>query len=77
MGRITGTDVCVAYIKEITNPKIVDEVKKRLGRIDIDGVLESGYIRCISSSLVREIKFCTGKISSCSAARENMPWPLR
>ncbi|MFZ5652325.1 MAG: spore germination protein [Bacillota bacterium] len=44
VGRITGTDVCVAYIKGIANPKIVDEVKKRLGRIDIDGVLESGYI---------------------------------
>lgn len=44
VGRVTGTDVCVAYIKGIVNPKIVDEVKKRLGRIDIDGVLESGYI---------------------------------
>ncbi len=44
VGRITKTDVCVAYIKGIVNPKIVDEVKKRLKRIDIDGVLESGYI---------------------------------
>ncbi|MFZ5643673.1 MAG: spore germination protein [Bacillota bacterium] len=44
VGRITRTDVCVAYIQGIANPKIVDEVKKRLKRIDIDGVLESGYI---------------------------------
>lgn len=44
VGRITKTVVCVAYIKGVVNPKIVDEVKKRLGRIDIDGVLESGYI---------------------------------
>lgn len=44
VGRVTKTDVCVAYIKGVVNPKIVVEVKKRLGRIDIDGVLESGYI---------------------------------
>jgi len=44
VGRVTRTVVCVAYIKGIANPKIVDEVKKRLERIDIDGVLESGYI---------------------------------
>ncbi|MCL4440970.1 MAG: spore germination protein [Firmicutes bacterium] len=44
LGRITNTDVCIAYIKGVVNPKIVDEVKKRLHRIDIDGVLESGYI---------------------------------
>jgi len=44
VGRITKTDVCVAYIKGIVNHKIVDEVMKRLRRIDIDGVLESGYL---------------------------------
>ncbi|GBF35115.1 spore germination protein GerKA [Desulfocucumis palustris] len=44
VGRVTGTDVCVAYIKGIANPKIVEEVKKRLERIELDGVLESGYI---------------------------------
>ncbi|MCL5290164.1 MAG: spore germination protein [Bacillota bacterium] len=44
VGKVTKTVVCVAYIKGIVNPKIVDEVKKRLVRIDIDGVLESGYI---------------------------------
>ncbi|MFZ5645100.1 MAG: spore germination protein [Bacillota bacterium] len=44
VGRISNTDICIAYIKGIVNPKIVGEVKKRLDRIDIDGVLESGYI---------------------------------
>lgn len=44
VGRVTKTDVCVAYIKEIVDCKLVDEVLKRLQRIDIDGVLESGYL---------------------------------
>jgi spore germination protein KA len=32
------------YIKEVANDKIVEEVHKRLDNIDIDGILESGYI---------------------------------
>jgi len=44
VGGVTQTDICVAYIKGIVNTKLVDEVKKRLQRIDIDGVLESGYL---------------------------------
>ncbi|MGM0880391.1 MAG: spore germination protein [Bacillota bacterium] len=44
IGRVTKTDVAVMYIKGIVNDKIVEEVRKRLDRIDIDGILESGYI---------------------------------
>lgn len=44
LGRHTRTDVGVLYIKGIANPSIVEEVLKRLNTIDIDGVLESGYI---------------------------------
>lgn len=44
IGRVTRTDVCIAYIRGIANDKIVEELRKRLGRIDIDGILESGYI---------------------------------
>lgn len=44
LGRVTQTEVCIAYINGIVNPKIVREVKKRLRRVDIDGVLESGYL---------------------------------
>ena len=32
------------FIKGIVNDKVVEEVRKRLDRIDIDGILESGYI---------------------------------
>lgn len=45
IGKRTKTDIAVVYINDIANPKYVNEVKKRLKNIDIDGVLESGYIQ--------------------------------
>lgn len=44
IGRRTKTDVSIVYVKGIANDKIVEEVRRRLNRIDIDGILESGYI---------------------------------
>lgn len=44
IGRRTKTDVAVVYIKGIANDKVIQEVHTRLDRIDIDGILESGYI---------------------------------
>jgi spore germination protein len=44
IGKVTQTDVVVAYIDGIVTPSLVDEVRRRLQRIEIDGILESGYI---------------------------------
>ena len=44
IGRVTQTDVAMMYINGIANDKIVGEVRTRLGRIDVDSILESGYI---------------------------------
>ncbi|MEB4793393.1 spore germination protein [Paenibacillus chondroitinus] len=44
IGRVTQTTVSMMYIKGIVNDKIVAEVRQRLERIDIDGILESGNI---------------------------------
>ena len=44
IGRITATDVSVVYIKGVASPPLVNQVKERLQRIDIDGILESGYL---------------------------------
>lgn len=44
LGRRTRTEVCVVYIRNIANPKIVAEVWRRIKRINIDAVLESGYL---------------------------------
>lgn len=44
IGTVTKTDICVTYIDGLVNPATVTEVKNRLGQIDTDSILESGYI---------------------------------
>jgi spore germination protein KA len=44
IGKVTQTDIGIMYIKGIANEKIVTEVKKRLKRINMDSILDSGYI---------------------------------
>ncbi|NLG87068.1 MAG: spore germination protein [Firmicutes bacterium] len=44
IGKLTRTQVAFAYVKGLTSDKLVAEVRSRLQRIDIDAVLESGYI---------------------------------
>jgi spore germination protein KA len=44
IGTKTRTEINVAYIQDTVKEGLVDEVKQRLGKIKIDGILESGYI---------------------------------
>ncbi|MDD4801352.1 MAG: spore germination protein [Syntrophomonas sp.] len=44
LGRITKTDVALCYIEGIAPEELIAEVKKRLGNIDIDGILDTGYL---------------------------------
>jgi len=44
IGKVSKTNVSIMYIKGIADDKIVEELRKRLDRIKIDSVLESGYI---------------------------------
>ncbi|MED4783874.1 spore germination protein [Brevibacillus choshinensis] len=44
IGSVTKTDVAIAYINGIVNDKIIEEVRIRLDRICIDGIMETGYI---------------------------------
>nr|WP_314003299.1 spore germination protein [uncultured Paenibacillus sp.] len=44
IGRYTRTQVMIGYIEGIADETLITEVAKRLEKIDIDGVLESGYI---------------------------------
>ena len=45
LGRRTQTRISIAYINGIADPKKLKEIKKRLKKIDVDGVLDSGNIR--------------------------------
>ncbi|SCW69832.1 spore germination protein KA [Paenibacillus tianmuensis] len=44
LGRETNTNVVVTYLDDLADPSVVHEVVKRLEKINIDAVLESGYI---------------------------------
>jgi len=44
VGERTKTNVALMYINGIVNDKVVEEVRQRLDRITIDGILESGNI---------------------------------
>ncbi|MGE5415787.1 MAG: spore germination protein [Acidobacteriota bacterium] len=45
LGKKSHTNICVCYIKGIVNEKILNELYTRLDNIEIDGVLDSGYIQ--------------------------------
>jgi spore germination protein KA len=44
IGTITKTDIVLVYIEGNVDPKVVEEVHSRLDKIEIDAILESGYI---------------------------------
>jgi len=44
IGERSKTNVCICWIDNLTNPKIVQAVKRRLKKIDIDAALYSGQI---------------------------------
>lgn len=44
IGRKTKTKVSIMYIDDVCDQKIVDEVRRRLKKIDVDGILDAGNI---------------------------------
>lgn len=44
LGRTSKTDVALIYVKGITNEKLITDVKERLSKVEIDVILESGYL---------------------------------
>nr|WP_227871975.1 spore germination protein [Paenibacillus albus] len=44
VGRMTKTDVGIMYVNGLADESVVAEVRNRIEKIDIDGILESGYI---------------------------------
>ncbi|MFC4808068.1 spore germination protein [Paenibacillus sp. GCM10023250] len=44
VGNLTKTDVVLAYLDGIADPDLLDEVRTRVARIQIDGILDSGHI---------------------------------
>ncbi|TWD89723.1 spore germination protein KA/spore germination protein [Neobacillus bataviensis] len=44
IGKFTKTKVVIGYLEGICKPEIIEEVRQRIGRIQMDGVLGSSYI---------------------------------
>lgn len=44
VGKRSNTPCCIMYLKDLANPTLVEEVKKRLSNIDIDYANDSGII---------------------------------
>jgi spore germination protein KA len=44
IGKVTKTDVAILYVEGIADEKVIKEVHSRLDSINIDGILESGYL---------------------------------
>lgn len=45
LGKRSQTDIALMYIQDIVRPTILDETLKRLKQIDIDAILDIGYIQ--------------------------------
>lgn len=44
VGKKTKTEVCLAYLQGLTNQRLVDEVKRRIRRINTDAILAAGFL---------------------------------
>ena len=45
IGRETKTAVDIIYLENVANSELISEIKRRLIKIDIDGILDSGYLQ--------------------------------
>jgi len=53
IGRRSNTKIYICYLDSLAKKEIVDELKKRINKIDIDGILDSNYI----AENIRDKKF--------------------
>lgn len=44
VGTRTRTEVCIAYLKDLADPKLIKEIKQRINRINTDGILSAGAL---------------------------------
>lgn len=63
VGRRTDTPVFICYLESLADPDTVKELKRRLAKIDIDGILDSNYI-------VENIRDCKNSLFKTTGATE-------
>lgn len=45
LGSETKTKICIAFVENIVDKKLVEEVERRLAKIEVDGILDIGYLQ--------------------------------
>lgn len=45
LGKYSRTNVAITYLSDICDPNILFKVKERLNKIDVDGILDSSYLK--------------------------------
>src|SRR5690606_40071523 len=45
IGKVSQTDIRIMYINGIANEEIVEEVRQRLNKIDIDQILDASFLQ--------------------------------
>lgn len=52
-GKRSGTQVCICYLEELVDHRVLKELQSRMERIDMDGMLDSNYI----AEMIRDKRF--------------------
>jgi spore germination protein KA len=55
VGRLSKTDIVITYIDGIVKYSLVEEIRQRISRIDIDAIVESSYIEEITEDSIFSI----------------------
>ncbi len=59
IGEKTNTKVCICYVDSIVNKGVLEELYKRISKIEIDGILDTNYI----TEIIRENKKSPFRVS--------------
>ncbi len=74
VGKYTQTQVSIFYISSIANKKVVNEIRKRIKKINIDGILDSFYVsqflEFYPNSIFKQIGSCEKADIACSKILE-------
>ena len=74
VGKYTQTQVSIFYISSIANKQVVNEIKRRIKKINIDGILDSFYIsqflEFYPNSMFKQVGSCEKADIVCSKILE-------
>ena len=62
-GKLSKTDVCIAYIKGRASERAVSKLRSRINSIRLDAVLSSGYVRPFVEKGYPKTLFCPSRLT--------------